>query len=101
MTGSTTVASFGALCFGLVVGYITYRTLVRARSGGISDLAAVIAAIGGGTVTSIFKPTATDAFGWYSIGLVLGLGLYGGLYWFVHGRKEFGDVMGDKTRPPR
>lgn len=100
MTGNRTVLDIGAVCFGLVVGYITYRTLVRAHSGGVSDLAAVVAAIGGGTVT-IFNPT-TDTFGWYSIGLAIGLGLYGGLYWFVNGRKRFGEVMGDeKLRPPR
>jgi hypothetical protein len=102
VTGSKTVLDIGAVCFGLVVGYITYRTLVRASSGGVSDLAAVVAAIGGGTVTAVFNPTTTDTFGWYSIGLAVGLGLYGALYWFVNGRKKFGEIMGDEElRPPR
>ena len=102
MTGGKTVLSIGAICFGLVVGYITYRTLVRARSGGVSDLAAVVAAIGGGTVTAVFNPKTSDTFGWYSIGLALGLGLYGALYWLVNGRKKFGEIMGDeKLRPPK
>jgi hypothetical protein len=94
------LGDIGAICFGLVVGYITYRTLVRSRSSGVSDLAAVLAAIGGGTVTSIFDPQFTDLFAWYSIGLLVGFGFYGGLYWYVNGRKKFGVKMGDEdTRP--
>jgi hypothetical protein len=101
MTRSPTVIGLGALCFGLVVGYITYRTLARSPSGGVSDLAAVIAAIGGGAVTTIFQPQTTDTFGWYSIGLLLGLAAYGGIFWLVNGRKQFGTVMGrGSLRPP-
>ena len=50
MESSPTVLSVGATCFGIVVGYVTYRTLVRKSDAAISDLAAVIAAIGGGVV---------------------------------------------------
>ena len=47
----------GVLCFGLVVGYITYRTLVRTTANAaVSDLATVIGAIGGEAVTA---PAAT------------------------------------------
>jgi uncharacterized membrane protein YeaQ/YmgE (transglycosylase-associated protein family) len=63
----------GAVCFGVVVGYITYRTLKR-RTGPaqLSDIATVIGAIGGAAITSMFDNRDTDAFGWYSIGLLIG-----------------------------
>jgi outer membrane lipoprotein SlyB len=46
------------VCFGLVVGYITYRTLARTTEKvAISDLATVIGAIGGAAITGLFGPT--------------------------------------------
>ena len=91
----------GALCFGAVAGYITYRTLVRSNSGGVSDLAAVLAAIGGGTVTTVFDPQAGGhLFAWYSIGLFSGFIGYGILYFLVNGSALFGKVMGDRNRRP-
>jgi len=65
------LAEIGASCFGLVVGWVTYRTL-RRRSGdtGVSDIATVIGAVGGAAVTGLFK--APDLFGAYSIGLAIG-----------------------------
>jgi hypothetical protein len=56
------VINFGALCFGPVVGWITYRTLVRQEGGAnISDITSVVAAIGGGALTRLFG-TATVLF---------------------------------------
>ncbi|WP_433294843.1 hypothetical protein ACQP2F_34185 [Actinoplanes sp. CA-030573] len=70
------VLNIGSVCFGLVVGFITYRTLVHSNDkASISDLAAVLAAIGGGAVTALF-PEGTDAFGWYAIGLAVGVATY-------------------------
>jgi len=65
----------GTFCFGLVVGWVTYRTLRRQKNGSsISDIAAVIGAIGGAGVTSLFdKP---ELFSTYSIGLAVGFFLY-------------------------
>jgi O-antigen/teichoic acid export membrane protein len=65
----------GAFCFGLVVGWVTYRTL-RRRSGesGLSDIATVIGAVGGAAVTSLFKPE--DLFAAYAIGLAIGFFAY-------------------------
>lgn len=65
----------GALCFGLVVGWVTYRTL-RRRSGetGLSDIATVIGVVGGAAVTSLFKPE--DLFAAYAIGLAIGFFAY-------------------------
>jgi hypothetical protein len=64
------------VCFGVVIGYVTYRTLVRKNNSSISDIAAVVAAVGGGVVTQIFNPTAGDTFGWYSIGLLVGMAVF-------------------------
>jgi peptidoglycan/LPS O-acetylase OafA/YrhL len=70
------VINIGSVCFGLVVGFITYRTLVHSNDkASISDLAAVLAAIGGGAVTALF-PEGSEAFGYYSIGLAVGVAVY-------------------------
>jgi fucose permease len=75
---STTVLPLaGAFCFGLVVGYITYRTLARTTAkASIADLATVIAAIGGGTITLLFGGADGNMFGLYAIGLAVGFLLY-------------------------
>ena len=78
----------GAGCFGFVIGWICYRTLrLREGSASLSDLTTVIAALGGGAITTIFKNA--DLFGAYSIGLavgfiayyLVGLLLYGAGWW--------------------
>ena len=72
---SPTVISVGAVCFGIVIGYITYRTLARSEKASVSDIAAVVAAVGGGTVTTLFDRNGSDSFGWYSMGLLVGMAL--------------------------
>jgi hypothetical protein len=54
---------------------VTYRTL-RRRSDGVqlSDIAAVIGALGGGWVTTQFS--TQDVFAWYCIGLFCGFFAY-------------------------
>jgi hypothetical protein len=69
------VLAIGALAFGFVVGWITYRTLRRITDTKISDLAAVLGAVGGAAVTGLFKPGGAE-FGWYCIGLFAGFFLY-------------------------
>ena len=77
------LSNLGALCFGLVVGWITYRTVRRSGVNGLSDISTVIGAVGGGAVTALFGEP--EIFGAYSVGLALGffgyfltfLGLYG------------------------
>jgi hypothetical protein len=65
----------GAGCFGIVVGWICYRTLRRNTDATkLSDLATVVGAVGGGAVTALFK--STDLFASYSIGLAIGFFLY-------------------------
>ena len=72
---SEVVISVGATCFGVVLGYVTYRTLVRKSNAAISDIAAVGAATGGGAVAQINHGSA-DSFGWYSIGLLIGFAVF-------------------------
>lgn len=62
--------AIGAICFGIVVGWITYRTIRRQKQAvNISDIAAVIGAVGGAAVTALF---AGNLFAFYSIGLIVG-----------------------------
>ncbi len=98
---STTVLEIGATCFGIVVGWITYRTLRRVQTTNISDLAAVLGVIGGAVVTGLFKPsgspTSSDAtFGLYCIGLFVGFFLY----FFVALRNDAPDWLGVAPRLP-
>ena len=65
---------FGALCFGFVIGWITYRTLRRqGETVALSNIATVIGAIGGAAVTALFPK---ELFAWYCIGLTGGFFLY-------------------------
>ena len=61
----------GALAFGVVIGWVTYRTLRRNKPNGLSDIATVIGAIGGATITGLF-PRESETFGYYGIGLFIG-----------------------------
>jgi hypothetical protein len=63
--------SVGAVCFGLVIGWVAYRTIRRSKVAGLSDLATVIGAVGGGAVTGLF-PEKSSLFGLYCIGLAVG-----------------------------
>ena len=68
-------AEIGAGCFGLVIGWIVYRTLRRGPTmSSLSDIATVIGAVGGGAVLAIFK--TADLFAAYAIGLAVGFFLY-------------------------
>jgi len=85
------VPSVGALCFGLVVGWVTYRTLRRSsETVGLSNIASVIGAVGGAAVTAIFPNQ--ELFGWYCVGLAIGFFSY-----LVLGVTVFKDVdwLGD------
>lgn len=88
------IANVGPVCFGAVVGWVTYRTL-RRREGrsGLSDIAAVIGAVGGGAVTVLFP--AEGLFNLYSIGLFVGFFGYFLVGLFVEGKPTAGKWMGD------
>jgi uncharacterized membrane protein (DUF441 family) len=71
------LVNFGALCFGLVVGWVTYRTMKRMKEqAAISHIAAVIGAVGSGTVVQLFK--SEEMFAAYAIGLAIGFFAYAG-----------------------
>jgi uncharacterized membrane protein YeaQ/YmgE (transglycosylase-associated protein family) len=76
------VAGSGAVLFGVLIGWITYRTLVR-REGpaALSDIATVIGALGGGAVLAIFDNERL--FGFYSIGLAIGFFGYLVVLWIA------------------
>jgi NhaP-type Na+/H+ or K+/H+ antiporter len=85
----------GAIIFGVVVGFITYRTLVRTTDKAtVSDLATVIAAIGGGAVTALFD-RAGAMFGYYTIGLLAGMVGYFLIFLKMNGREQTSRVMSD------
>lgn len=88
------VTSIGALAFGLVIGWVTYRTLRRKEgTAALSDISSVIAAIGGGAVTALFKSGVL--FGWYSIGLAIGFFLYLIISMAVYGKDSTKMWMGE------
>ncbi len=94
MGHSPLVESIGAACFGVVTGYVTYRTLARSTaSPQVSDIAAVVAAIGGGAVTALFPQRDSDAFGWYAIGLPIGMAVYLLLFRLLHDRSDTATVL--------
>jgi hypothetical protein len=85
----------GATFFGVVVGYITYRTLARTTDkAAITDLATVVGAIGGGVVTTLYGPADGTMFAWYSIGLVIGMATYLLLHLALKGRVPTGVILG-------
>jgi hypothetical protein len=70
-----TLNEWGAASFGFVIGWVTYRTVRRSPTTGLSDIATVIGAVGGAAVTTLF-PSADRPFGAYGIGLAIGFILY-------------------------
>jgi len=92
------MSSVGALCFGLVLGYVTYRMLIRTTANAaVSDLTTVVGAIGGAAVTAVAEP-GTSLFGWYGVGLALGFVSYGLAYYFLNGKERLAVVLGS-ARP--
>ena len=82
----------GAILFGGIIGWVTYRSLRREGEGAsISDIASVISAVGGTTVTGLWSNYADkpNAFSWYLIGLFLGFFIFYLVSLFVgNGRTE-------------
>lgn len=92
---ATTLAIIGSALFGVVIGWITYRT-VRRREGAtqLSDIATVIGAVGGGVVTTL-PFSDPDVFGAYAIGLAIGFFAYLAVAVRVHGSASAATWMGD------
>jgi hypothetical protein len=65
------IVGLGAMCFGLTLGWITYRILrVTAGPLWLSYLIPMLGIFGGAAALAFFKNDIL--FGWYSIGLVIG-----------------------------
>jgi uncharacterized membrane protein YeaQ/YmgE (transglycosylase-associated protein family) len=64
-----------SICFGLVIGWVTYRTLRRNQTNGLSDVATILGAVGGAAITTLF-PSGTEMFSYYCIGLAIGFFTY-------------------------
>ena len=65
----------GAVCFGMVIGFITYRTLRRSHETvSLSNIATVLGAVGGAAVAAMFDDR--QLFGAYCIGLAVGFFFY-------------------------
>ena len=94
---TTTLELVGAACFGVVVGWVTYRTL-RRRGGGaeLGDIASVIGAVGGAAVTTLFS--SGKVFGLYCIGLAIGFFGYLVTALILEGRRSVADWMGADDR---
>jgi Kef-type K+ transport system membrane component KefB len=74
-TVNIVISLVGALAFGLVIGWLTYRTIRRTKEGStLQDISSVIAAVGGAAVLALFK--VGEMFGAYSIGLAIGFFSY-------------------------
>ena len=91
-----TLEQIGALVFGLLVGWICYRTLRRSQDkAALSDLASVVGVIGGGVVTALFKQG--EVFAVYSIGLAIGFFAYLAVNAYVDPKGTGGWMRGKDT----
>jgi NhaP-type Na+/H+ or K+/H+ antiporter len=96
----TALMTSGAFWFGVVVGYLTYRTIKHTQKTGIADIAAIIAAIGGGVVVGLF-PIANGRFDYYAIGLAAGFFIYLVLSLYLGLTRSPGkadQLLGDKVK---
>jgi uncharacterized membrane protein YeaQ/YmgE (transglycosylase-associated protein family) len=85
----------GAICFGLVVGWLTYRTLRRKEEiTALTDLATVIGVVGGAAITTLFPNDEENLFAFYAIGLLVGFFGYLIVNLVVYGKDETGTWMG-------
>src|SRR5215469_9153128 len=69
------ISGLGALFFGLVIGWISYRSLrLTAGTSVLSDITTIIGVVGGAAVTALFRSDVL--FGLYCVGLALGFFAY-------------------------
>ncbi len=61
----------GAVAFGAVIGWVTYFTMRYKKDHAISDITAIIGAIGGAAVLALFSKDS-QMFSAYAIGLAVG-----------------------------
>lgn len=81
------IVGFGAVLFGLTVGWIAYRIL-RQRSGPswLANLIALLGIIAGAAALAFFRDETL--FGWYAVGLVIGFFAYFAIGITLYGKEE-------------
>lgn len=81
------ISGLGAVFFGLVVGWIAYRTLrLTVGTNIFAAIAIIVAVVGGAAVTALLRDDVV--FGWYAIGLAIGFFAYFGIGWGLYGKHE-------------
>jgi len=81
------ITGLGAVFFGFVIGWISYRTLrLAAGTNLLSAIAIIIATVGGAAVITLLKDEVM--FGWYAIGLAIGFLVYFALGLGRYGKQE-------------
>ncbi len=81
------ITGLGAVFFGLVIGWISYRTLrLTAGTNLLSAIAIIIATVGGAAVITLLKDEVM--FGWYAIGLAIGFLVYFAIGLGLYGKEE-------------
>jgi len=93
------IAGLGAVCFGLIVGWMAYRIL-RNQSGApwLSDLIALLGIIAGAVALAFFRNDAI--FGWYAIGLIIGFFGYLATGVILHRKQELLFWRKEQVTPP-
>lgn len=77
----------GAICFGLVIGWVSHRTLRLPTSPVIlSDIATIIEVLGSAAIVALLRNDLF--FGLYAIGLILGFFAYFAAALQLYGRQE-------------
>lgn len=80
------IAGLGAFFFGLLLGWVLYRTLrLKAGANGVAEIASIIGALGGAAILALFKSDAL--FGWYATGLLIGFFAYFTLDLLLYGQQ--------------
>ncbi len=73
--------AWGSICFGAVIGWITYYTMRKStQPRTLSDITVILSALVGPAVLAVFpapvEGTKQTMFGYYGIGLAVGFFLY-------------------------
>jgi hypothetical protein len=81
------IAGLGAVFFGLIIGWISYRVMrLAAGTNVLSVIAIVIAIVGSAAVIALLKDEVL--FGWFAIGLMIGFLAYFGIGLWLYREQE-------------
>lgn len=73
----SSIAEFGSISFGLVIGWFLYfLNRYRRTEASFTDISTILGAIGGAAITSLFGDGKQALFGAYGIGLAIGFFSY-------------------------